>query len=84
MAFAYMSGTALETVLDISITKPLEVLSDLLNHYQDRFLPSSRSQVLRAQFNFVVQLPNESVQKLHSRLRVLYHLAYQWTGVRSP
>ena len=66
MAYAYMSGTALETVMDIDLDKPEEGLSELLTHYQARFLPSSRSQMLRAQFNFVVQLPQESVQKLHS------------------
>ena len=32
--------------------------------------------MLRAQFACVVQLPNESVPKLHAHLRVLYHLAY--------
>ena len=83
MAYAYMSGTALETVMDIDLDKPTEGLAELLGHYQDRFLPSSRSQMLRAQFNFVVQLPQESVQKLHSRLRVLYHLAYPKVEDRS-
>ena len=83
MAYAYMSGTALETVMDIDLDVPTEGLTELLGRYQDRFLPSSRSQMLRAQFNFVVQLPQESVQKLHSRLRVLYHLAYPKLADRS-
>ena len=32
--------------------------------------------MLRAQLACVAQLPNKSVQKLHARMRVLYHLAY--------
>ena len=76
MAFAYMSGQALESVMDIGLTDPLESVKDLLDKYQARFLPESRSQMLRAQFDHVVQLPNESIQKLHSRMRVLYQLAY--------
>ena len=75
LAYAYMRGLALESVMDISITGP-ETLKDILDEYQKRFIPPSDSQLLRAQFNCVVQLPNESVQKLHARMRVLYHLAY--------
>ena len=74
LAYAYMRGLALESVMDISITGP-ETLKDILDEYQHRFIPPSDSQLLRAQFNCVVQLPNESVQKLHARMRVLYHLA---------
>ena len=76
MAFAYMSGQALESVMDIKLNDPLESVKDVLDKYQARFLPESRSQMLRAQFDHVVQLPNESIQKLHSRMRVLYQLAY--------
>ena len=76
MAFAYMKGHALDTVLDIDIKRESETLEDLLGRYQMRFLPASRSQMLRAQFNHVVQLPNESIQRLHARMRVLYNLAY--------
>ena len=76
MAFAHMVGTALESVLDIDIQDAHTSLPQLLDQYQNRFLPRSSSQMLRAQFNYVVQLPTESVQKLHSRMRVLYHLAY--------
>ena len=61
--------------MDISITGP-ETLKDILDEYQRRFIPPSDSQLLRAQFNCVVQLLNELVQKLHARIRVLYHLAY--------
>ena len=75
LAYAYMRGLALESVMDISITGP-ETLKEILDEYQKRFIPRSDSQLLRAQFNCVVQLPNESVQKLHARMRVLYHLAY--------
>ena len=76
MAFAYMRGHALDTVLDISITEEHQTLADVLEKYQLRFLHSSRSQMLRAQFHCVVQLPNESIQRLHARMRVLYNLAY--------
>ena len=73
LAYAYMRGLVLESVMDI--TGP-ETLKDILDEYQRRFIPPSASQLLRAQFHCVVQLPNESVQKLHARMRVLYHLAY--------
>ena len=51
-------------------------MGQVLDENQNQFLPESDSQLLRAQFACVVQLPNESVQKLHVRMRVLYHLAY--------
>ena len=80
--YAYMKGTALESVIDIPITGP-ESVKETLDEYQKRFLPESDSQLLRAQFACVVQLPNESVQKLHARMRVLYHLAYPDASTRN-
>ena len=82
-AFAHMVGTALESVMDIDIKGPLRSLKQVLDDYQNRFLPKASSQMLRAQFHNVIQLPTESVQKLHSRLRVLYHLAFPNTEDRS-
>ena len=73
--YAYIKGNALESIMDIPITGR-ESAKETLDEYQRRFLPESDSQLLRAQFACVVQLPNESVQKLHARMRVLYHLAY--------
>ena len=75
-AFNAMKGKAQEFVMDISTKNPQETLEDFLNLYQTRFLPAARSQMLRAQFAHVKQQPNESVQSLHSRMRVLYLLAY--------
>ena len=75
-AFNAMRGRAQEFVMDISTKIASESLEDFLNHYQARFLPAARSQMLRAQFAHVRQQPNESVQSLHSRMRVLYLLAY--------
>ena len=75
MVFTYIKDTALESIMDVALTGT-ETITEILDKYQDRFLPECRSQLLRAQFACVVQLPNESVQKLHARLRVLYHLAY--------
>ena len=68
--------------MDIPITGP-ESAKETLDEYQKRFLPDSDSQLLRAQFACVVQLPNESVQKLHARMRVLYHLAYPDASTRN-
>ena len=68
--------------MDIPITGP-ETAKETLDEYQRRFLPESDSQLLRAQFACVVQLSNESVQKLHTRMRVLYHLAYPDTSTRN-
>ena len=82
LMYAYMKGTALESVMDIPITGP-ESAKETLDEYQKRFLPESDSQLLRAQFACVVQLPNESVQKLHARMRVLYHLAYPDASTRN-
>ena len=63
---------------------PGEVLiGQVLDEYQNRFLPESDSQLLRAQFACLVQLPNESAQKLHARMRVLYHLAYPDPNTRN-
>ena len=70
LVYAYMKETALESVMDISLTGP-ETIGQVLYTYQDRFLPECDSQLLRAQFACVVQMPNESVQKLHARMRVL-------------
>ena len=82
LAYAYMKGTALESVMDVLLTGP-ETIGQVLDEYQNRFLPKSDSQLLRAQFACVVQLPNESVQKLHARMRVLYHLAYPDPNTRN-
>ena len=82
LVYAYMKGTALESVMDISLTGP-ETIGQVLDAYQDRFLRECDSQLLRAQFACVVQMPNESVQKLHARMRVLYHLAYPNKGTRN-
>ena len=76
VALAHMVGLGLEAIIDINVNHPAETLNALLDRYQNRFLPKSESEVLRTQFNYVYQLPTESVQKLHSRMRVLYHLAY--------
>ena len=82
LMYAYMKGTALESVMEIPITGP-ESAKKTLDEYQQRFLPESDSQLLRAQFACVVQLPNKSVQKLHARMRVLYHLAYPDDSTRN-
>ena len=82
LVYTYMKGTALESVMDITLTGR-ETVGQVLDEYQNRFLPESDSQLLRAQFACVVQLPNESVQKLHARMRVLYHLAYPDASMRN-
>ena len=82
LAYAFMKGTALESVMDIRLTGP-KTIGQALDEYQNRFLPESDSQLLRAQFAFVVQLPNESVQKLHTRMGVLHHLAYPDANTRN-
>ena len=82
LVYAYMKGTALESIMDIRLTGP-ETVGQVLDEYQNRFLPESDSQLLRAQFACVVQLPNESVQKLHARMRVLYHLEYPDANMRN-
>ena len=75
-AFGQMKGKAVEAVLDISTKVENESLDEFLNRYQKRFLPAARSRILRAHFSHIRQLPDESVQALHSRMRVWYHLAY--------
>ena len=75
-AFNAMRGRAQEFVMDISTKNASETLEEFLNSYQARFLPAARSQMLRAQFAHIRQQPNESVQSLHSRMRVLYLLAF--------
>ena len=81
LVYAYMKGTALESIMNIRLTGP-ETIGQVLDEYQNRFLPESDLQLLRAQFAYVVQLPNESVQKLHTRMRVLYHLTYPDANTR--
>ena len=51
VAFAHMTGLALESIMDINIKDPLQSLTQLLDAYQNRFLPRSESQMLRTQFN---------------------------------
>ena len=82
LAYAYMKGTALESVMDVYLTGP-ETIGEILDKYQNRFLPESDSQLLRAQCACMVQLPNESLQKLQARMRVLYHLAYPDPSTRN-
>ena len=80
--YAYMKGTVLESVMDMPLTGP-KTAKATLDEYQHRFLPESDLQLLRAQFACVVQLPNESVQKLHGWMRVLFHLAYPDASTRN-
>ena len=82
LMYAYMKGTALESVMDIHLTGD-EMAKETLDEYQRRFLPESDSHLLRAQLACVVQLQNESVQKLHARMRVLFHLAYPDASTRN-
>ena len=42
--YAYMKGTALESIMDIPITGP-ESAREMLDEYQRRFLPESDSQL---------------------------------------
>ena len=71
----HMAGNALEAVADIKLsTAP--TMKDLFDLYQERFLPACRSQLLRAQFQMIKQKPGESITRLHTRIRCLYHLAY--------
>ena len=82
LVYAYMKGTALESVMDITLTGR-ETVGQVLDEYQNRLLPESDSQLLRAQFACLVQLPNKSVQKLHARMRVLYNLTYPDASMRN-
>ena len=75
MVYEYMKDTTLESAMDVDLTAP-ETVKEVMNEYQDQFLPECQSQLSRAQFACVVQLPNESLQKPYSSLGVLYHLAY--------
>ena len=56
LMYAYMKGTALDSIMDIPITGP-ELAKETLDEYQRRFLPERDSQLLFAQFVCVVQLP---------------------------
>ena len=82
LVYTYMKGAALESVMDISLMGP-KTIGQVLDAYQDLLLPECDSQLLRAQFACVVQMPNESVQKLHARMRVLYHPAYPDKGTHN-
>ena len=46
LAYAYMKGTALESLMDVCLTGP-ETIGEILDEYQNRFLPESDSQLLR-------------------------------------
>ena len=42
LAYAYMKGTAVESVMDVCLTGP-EMIGEILDEYQNRFLPESNS-----------------------------------------
>ena len=75
-AFLHMVGKAQESVLHISPKVDSESLETFLDRYQKVFAPAARSKMYRAQFACIKQLPGESAHSLHSRMKVLYHLAY--------
>ena len=77
MAFAYMKDTALESVMDIPITRP-ESIAELLDEYQNRFLHQSRSQILQAQFACIVQLPNGVSSEGNKYLLTLKDVFSKW------
>ena len=74
-----MVGDAGQAVLHIptEITNPnVDTLEDLLNKYQEIFLPPAQSETAKFQFEHMDQAAHESILHFASKLRCLYLHAY--------
>lgn len=77
-----MSGKAALAVMDIdprsmNAAGLAEIsFAELLQKYEDRFVPTSASQIARVRFDHARQGSHEDVLDYHGRLRALYNKAY--------
>lgn len=73
---AAMKGKAAAAVLDIDVLEPQATFEEILESYEDRFLPIASSQMARMRFDAARQGNHEGVLDFHARLRTLYSKAY--------
>lgn len=73
---AAMKGRAAAAVMDLRVLDPQQTVADLIQAYENRFLPASASQLSRVQFEQVSQGPKETILDFHARLRQLWNKAY--------
>ena len=73
---AAMKGKAAAAVLDINVLEENSTFENILESYEDRFLPTACSQMARMKFDAARQGNHEGVLDFHARLRTLYSKAY--------
>ena len=71
-----MRGRAATNTLDIDVKGNDVTLLEIIERYEERFLPAGASQRARTNFDRAQQKPEEDVLDFHSRLRSLWNRAY--------
>jgi len=73
---AAMMGEAARLTQDIPINVADVDVRELLNIYQERFLPAAEGAVARIEFQTAHQRPEENIAQYHGRIRELYIRAF--------
>jgi hypothetical protein len=73
---AAMQIEAARLTADINVEAQGLTIADVLNAYQERFLPAAAGQVARVEFHAAKQLPDETVLQFHGRCRELFMRSY--------
>ena len=79
---AAMVDKAAATVNDINVEQPVvaggaaPTVDDIMDRYQQRFIPAAASQLMKMKFDSARQGASESLLGFHGRLRALYNEAY--------
>jgi Zinc knuckle len=73
---ACMRGVANLTTSQVDHEVNGQTIDQLLDVYEEMFLPPSASDMARTKFEAADQMPKESILQYHGRLRVLYARAY--------
>ena len=63
-------------VADIDVMAPGLTIDNVLELYQQRFLPAAAGTTARTNYQTAKQLPTETVREYHTRVRELFFLAY--------
>ena len=71
-----MDGAAALVTMDINRVGGNLTLQQLMNRYEERFLPPAASQLAMMRFDAAYQAPKESEVRWHARLRAIYMRAY--------
>jgi hypothetical protein len=81
-AAAAMESTAAEFTSDILAHVAGRAVADMLNLYENRFLPAAAGQLASAQFQTAAQMEGEQMAVWHARLRTIFERAFPGENIQ--